>query len=155
MKTKYLLIVLMLVLVACSSSDPMVNLYRQYDRNQSLEMVCMDNEFCLGRPLYRDGIERLTVINVDRRLIVVTFYNVDEVKREIYNVTIYLAEGRVENRYTVPENKPDFFYDYINYEVIYGDAEDVNSTGLELRLIDNFLSITGTSLDEIYRHYDR
>jgi hypothetical protein len=65
-----------------------------------------------------------------------------------------LKSGQVEKVYTLGTVKDSFFYDYINYVVIYGDESELDSIWENLRLVEYELSLVNSSLRQVYDYYN-
>jgi hypothetical protein len=138
------------LLSSCASSDPLTKLIQLYNRDDT--MVCIDNEFCLGRLEMRDGIERLTSINnAEKRFYFTHAISPDQ---DSYSINVNLQSGQVEKVYVLGTEKESFFYDYINYVVIYGDESELDSIWENLRLVEYELTLINSSLLQMYEYYN-
>lgn len=148
---KFLSILLLVgLLSSCVSDDPLTRLRRLYDLDE--DMVCIDNDFCMGRVNMRDGIERLTSIDTAEKRYY--FTHAISPDQDSYNININLKSGQVEKVYTLGTVKDSFFYDYINYVVIYGDESELDSIWENLRLVEYELSLVSSSLRQVYDYYN-
>ena len=138
------------LLTSCASNDPLTRLIQLYNRDDN--MVCIQNEFCLGQLVMRDGTERLVSINITEK----RYYYTHAISpdQDSYSININLQSGQVEKVYVLGTVKDSFFYDYINYVVIYGDESELDSIWENLRLVDYELSLVNSSLIQVYEYYN-
>lgn len=148
---KFLSILLLVgLLSSCASDDPLTRLRRLYDRNDN--MACIDNQFCLGRVEMRDGIDRLITLNISEKRYY--YHHAISPDQDSYSINVNLQSGQVEKVYILGTVKDSFFYDYINYVVIYGDESELDSIWENLRLVEYELSLVNSSLRQVYDYYN-
>lgn len=153
MKRKILSLLLVGLLAGCSP-DPMLELYRHYDREEA--WVCFDGVGCLGESEYftSDPNYRLPSINVPNRQYFYMYVPNAIYKNEAYSITVHLDTGQITKQYTFDESRLENRYDYINYILIYGDESEIPSLWNELQTVENELSRISLTLENIYNYYN-